>query len=56
MIDGCGDNKFGVVSYGRGGLGAFSPRKVSYFSTPRAAFLAFSETDFWIHSVTLYCK
>jgi hypothetical protein len=31
MTDGCGDNKFGVVSCGRGGLGAFSPRNVSYF-------------------------
>jgi hypothetical protein len=40
-----------------GSLGAFSPRKVLYFSTPRTAFRAFSETDnLWIYSVTLYCR
>jgi hypothetical protein len=27
-----------------------------FFCTPRTAFRAFSETDFWIYSVALYCK
>jgi hypothetical protein len=52
-----GNKKFGVVSYvlvGRSGV--FSPGKYLYFSTPRTAIRAFSETDFWIYSVTLCCR
>jgi hypothetical protein len=59
MTDRCWWQKvwYGVVCNsigGGGGLGEFSPRKMLYFSTPRTALRAFSETDFWIYSVTLY--
>jgi hypothetical protein len=55
------DNKtFGVVLYvivgGGGGLGVFYLRIFLYFSTPRTAIRAFSETDFWIYSITLCCR
>ena len=61
MVVGVGDKKFGVVSHlivggGGGGLGVFSPRKCLYFSTPMTAIPAFSETDFWIYSITLCCR
>ena len=43
-----GNKKFGVVSHLIvGGL---------YFSTPMTAIPAFSETDFWIYSITLCCR
>jgi hypothetical protein len=50
-----GDNKFGVVSYVLvGGSGGILPQKsFLYFSTPWTEMCAFSETDFWIYSVTL---
>jgi hypothetical protein len=50
-----GDKKFGVVSYVLvGGSGGIIPQKIFlYFSTPRTEMCAFSETNFWINSVTL---
>ena len=52
------DKMFGVVSFVivGGGGSSFSPRICSYFSTPGTAFCTFSETDFWIYAVTLYCR
>jgi hypothetical protein len=39
-----------VVSYAiAGGSRGIPPRKCLYFSTPRTAFRACSETDFWIY-------
>ena len=41
--------KFDVISHSIvEGLGVLSRRNVLYFSTPRTAIPAFSETDFWI--------
>jgi hypothetical protein len=37
------------------GLRVFFPRNVLYFSTPRTAFRAFYETDFWYTAFKLYC-
>ena len=52
-----GNKKFGVVSHLIvGGSGGIVPRKFLYFSTPMTAIPAFSETDFWIHSITLCCR
>jgi hypothetical protein len=52
-----GNKKFGVVSYLIvEGIGIFSLRKFLYFSTPRTAIRAFSETDFWIYRITLCCR
>ena len=52
-----GNKKFGVISRLLvGGLGVSSPRKFLYFSTPMTAIPAFSETDFWIYSITLCCR
>ena len=58
-----GNEKFGVVSYvvvgGGGGGGVWGhslPENVLYFPTPRTASRGLSETDFWIYSVTLYCR
>ena len=52
-----GNKKFGVVSHLIvGGSGVFSLRKFLYFSTPMTAIPAFSETDFWIYSITICCR
>ena len=48
-----GNKKFGVVSHL---IVGGSPRKCLYFSTPMTAIPAFSETDFWIYSITLCCR
>ena len=49
-----GDKKFGVVSHLI--VGGSGPRKFLYFSTPMTTIPAFSETDFWIYSITLCCR
>ena len=36
-------------------MATLSPRKCSYSSTPRTTFGAFSEIDFCLYNVTLYC-
>ena len=47
-----GNKKFGLIS--RLLVGRFSPpENFLYFSTPMTAIPAFSETDFWIYSITL---
>ena len=53
-----GNKKFGVISrlLVGGSQGYNSPRKFLYFSTPMSAIPAFSETDFWIYSITLCCR
>jgi hypothetical protein len=52
-----GDKMFGVVSYVivGGGAGVILPEgKFCIFPPPGLRFCAFSETDFWIYSVTLH--
>ena len=52
-----GNKKFGVISHllveGSGGI---LPQKIFVFFYPYDCNPAFSETDFWIYSITLCCR
>ena len=52
-----GNERFGVVSHLIvGGSGGIVPQKIFVFFYLMTAIPAFSETDFWIHSITICCR